>query len=92
MTKLSLTLGEFTEITFGEALRKLRTSKGLSARALSEICSLSPAYISKVENGTTIPSAKTFFNIIKQLECNVHEMAFLVGLFMKEEGLSEGKS
>jgi hypothetical protein len=85
-------LGEFTEVEFGEALKKLRTSKGFSARALSEKCGLSPAYISKVENGATIPSAKAFFNIVKQLELNIYEMAFLVGIFMREEGLSEGKS
>ena len=91
MTKLSLLLGKNADLTFGEALKKVRSDRNISARALSEKCDVSPAYISKVESGASVPSAKVFGRILKELDCNLTEMAFLVGILMREEGY-EGKS
>lgn len=88
MTKLSLMLGESLNVSFGEALKAVRSDRGLSARGLSEQCDLSPAYISKVENGTSVPSARVFSRILKELDCNLVEIAFLVGILMREEKLT----
>lgn len=92
VTRLSLSLGKDIDMSFGEALRKIRSSKDISARALSDACGFSAAYMSKVESGASVPSAKAFSRILKELDCNVYEMAFLVGILMREEGLDEGKS
>jgi len=54
--------------SFGERLAKLRTAKGVSARAMSLTLGQSANYINKIENGKNLPSMATFFEICDYLE------------------------
>jgi transcriptional regulator with XRE-family HTH domain len=85
-------LGEQSDISFAEAIRKIRESKNISARALSERCGVSAAYISKVESGRSVPSARTFSRILEELDCNIYEISYLFGILLKEEKIGKYES
>ena len=92
MTKLFHLLGEKSDLSFAEAIKRVRESKNISATTLTERCSLSPAYISKVESGRSVPSARTFSKILDELDCNIYETAYLFGILLKEEKIGKNES
>ncbi len=51
----------------GQYLRSLRNERGLSLRALAELCELSPNTISLVERGETSPSVSTLHRLATAL-------------------------
>lgn len=51
----------------GHQLRSLRNERGLSLRALAELCELSPNTISLVERGETSPSVSTLHRLATAL-------------------------
>ena len=51
----------------GSQLTALREQRGLSMRALAEICNLSPNTISLIERGTTSPSVSTLHQLASAL-------------------------
>lgn len=67
-------------VNLGNAIRFLRTDKGLSSRALSSMAGLSPSYVGKVESGDLNPSFDAFCAIVKALEITDYETMFLVKL------------
>ena len=85
MEKFFLSLGESSNLTLGDIIKELRVRRGLSSRSMSELCGLSPAYISKVENGATMPSSKILVRILKKLQCNSYEILYILGAISKEE-------
>jgi transcriptional regulator with XRE-family HTH domain len=51
----------------GEQIRALRRQRGLSLRALAELCDLSPNTISLIERGVTSPSVSTLHRLAMAL-------------------------
>ncbi len=52
---------------FGENLKKIRTAKGLSLRALASNCDLDDSNISKIEQGKFDIQLSTLFELAKGL-------------------------
>lgn len=62
---------------FGEYLRKLRKSRGLSQRDLADKIGVSYTYISKIENAALKPpSNKTIGKIAEALDANAEDLLF----------------
>jgi transcriptional regulator with XRE-family HTH domain len=65
-------------MTFGERLREIRKSRGLSQRELADKVKLNFTYLSKVETGTMHPpSEKTIMALAKALETDSDELLAL---------------
>jgi len=64
MEKLSK---EEFQIALGENIRKIRTSLGITQRALALDCNMEPASINKIEKGKVNTSAFTLHCICKSL-------------------------
>ena len=58
----------------GQKVRALREQRGLSMRALAELCALSPNAISLIERGITSPNVSTLHRLATALQ--VHITAF----------------
>jgi transcriptional regulator with XRE-family HTH domain len=78
-------LGESSGLTIGEVVKQIRIRSGLSSRAASELCGLSPAYLSKVETNSTIPSSKALIKILSALGCSAEEMLYVFGILYRED-------
>ena len=59
---------------FGFNLKKIRTSKGLSLRALARNCDIDDSNISKIENGKFDIQLSTIFELAKGLEIEPREL------------------
>jgi transcriptional regulator with XRE-family HTH domain len=73
-------LAHYSDMSFHEFFRLMRTSRGVSARDLSLRCDLSASYISKMEAGTTTPPVNTFMKLVRELGITDAEMLFMLGL------------
>lgn len=60
-------MSERETLNVGARLRELRQQRGLSLRALAELCELSPNTISLVERGVTSPSVSTLHRLATAL-------------------------
>jgi len=60
----------------GERLRLLREEKNLSQGDIEERTGLLRCYISRVENGHTIPAVKTLEKMAQALEVQLHELLY----------------
>lgn len=49
-------------------IKKYRQEKGLTQEQLSELCNISPDYLSEIERGKKTPSLKRFILIAEKLE------------------------
>ncbi len=67
----------------GIYLKELRSQRGLSLRALAELCDLSPNTISLIERGVTSPSVSTLHRLAMAL--GVPITAFFTGPVEKKE-------
>ena len=56
---------------FGNRMKELRKSKGLTQQRLSELCDISLPYINLIENGTRQPSLKIVLKIVSALEISI---------------------
>jgi transcriptional regulator with XRE-family HTH domain len=73
------------EQTFGQALRDLRRSKGISQRKLAEKVGVDFSYISKVENDRlSPPAADTIVKICEALEVQPDTLLVLTGKIPSE--------
>jgi transcriptional regulator with XRE-family HTH domain len=81
-------------MSFGEELRSLRELKGVSLRGLARKCEMSPAYLSRIENGKQgSPSASTIARLAAELGLDGDLMAIEAGKipeWMKDLLLKEG--
>lgn len=59
---------------FGFNLKKIRTSKELSLRALARNCDIDDSNISKIENGRFDIQLSTIFELAKGLEIDPKEL------------------
>jgi transcriptional regulator with XRE-family HTH domain len=60
----------------GERLRELREKKNLSQREIEQRSGLLRAYLSRVENGHTIPSIETLEKWAKALEVPMYQLFY----------------
>jgi len=73
--------------SFGERLRRLRETKGLSVRQLAEMAEISPGFLSQIERSLAQPSIGTLRKIMDVLEtsfANVLDDAPLYDTFLKK--------
>lgn len=89
-SKSSLTkIAEASKFEFHILMKLLRNRKGISARNLSTSSGLSPAYVSKMESGSLIPTLDAFSRIIANLDCSDAEVVFVIrSLNNNKENLS----
>jgi transcriptional regulator with XRE-family HTH domain len=59
---------------FGENLKKIRTRKGYSLRALSHECRIDFSDIGKMERGETNPTLLTILELAKALQVSADEL------------------
>jgi transcriptional regulator with XRE-family HTH domain len=60
----------------GERLRQIRENKGLSQGDIEERTGLLRCYVSRVENGHTVPSLETLERFAGALDIQLHEIFF----------------
>lgn len=65
-------MSEYEDPDVGSRLRALRQDRGLSLRALAEICELSPNTISLIERGATSPSVSTLQKLATALGVHIN--------------------
>ena len=58
----------------GEFLKSKRKEKNLTIRCIACITNLSPGYISRIENGSSIPSYETLVKLSKALTFNLNSV------------------
>ena len=61
-------------MVIGERIRTVREQKGLSQGNIEQRCGLLRCYISRVENGHTVPSLETLERFARALEVPLHEL------------------
>lgn len=61
-------------MTTAKRIRKKRLEKGLTQKALGELCGINEANIRKYENNKQNPKLETVRKIAKALECPVIEL------------------
>lgn len=75
-----------SDITFGEYLKKIRTSKEISINKLSSMSGISNAQISRIENGVRgVPKPETIEKLAKALNTSYVEMMVVAGYWDEEE-------
>ena len=55
--------------TFGEAVRRLRTERGLTQEKLAQAANLTTNYVSDIERGQTMVSLNTILKLSYGLDC-----------------------
>jgi transcriptional regulator with XRE-family HTH domain len=63
----------------GKRLRQLRQAKGFSQGDIEKSTGLLRCYVSRVENGYTVPSIKTLEKWAKALEVELYQLFFVGG-------------
>ena len=63
-------------MNIGTRLNQLRTAKGMSQGDIEKLTGLLRCYISRVENGHTVPSLGTLERMAKALEIEVYQLFF----------------
>jgi transcriptional regulator with XRE-family HTH domain len=72
------------EETLGDRIRKARVGLGLGLRALAQDVSVSPSYVSDIENDRRIPSEEVLRSIGDRLELDFDDLMALAGRFGDE--------
>jgi transcriptional regulator with XRE-family HTH domain len=67
-----MTMSEQESTDVGARVLELRTERGLSLRALAELCDLSPNTISLIERGATSPSVSTLQRLASALGVHIN--------------------
>lgn len=75
---------------FGEAIRKLRTSKNMTLSQVAKKVDVSPSYIARLEkNERAIPDAKRLRQIAKALQITNSEMSSISGINVRDTTSNE---
>ena len=61
-------------IMLGERMKHIRTKKGLSQEALADMTNISRVNISRIENGSRIPSIDALIDIANALEVSADDL------------------
>lgn len=62
------------QLTFGEYMRRLRRSKGLSLHELAQRTDLSYSHLSRIENDSSLPQPKTVVEIATAVDGDLKQM------------------
>jgi transcriptional regulator with XRE-family HTH domain len=60
----------------GDRLRSLREAKNISQGTIEERTGLLRCYVSRVENGHTVPAVKTLAKFARALDVNMYELLY----------------
>lgn len=69
---------------FALLMKFLRERAGLSARQLSLDSGLSASYVNKIENGSVLPTIRSFAHLIQKLDLSPFELSYLLQTLVKE--------
>lgn len=58
----------------GKRIRAIRAQKNMTQEHLAELIGVGTTHVSHIETGNTLPSMKTFVNILNALECTADEL------------------
>lgn len=75
------------DYNFGNFICMLRERKGLTQQDVADILGVTPAAVSKWENGSSKPRVEMLFRLAKLLGVRTEEL--LAGEFLPEEGISD---
>lgn len=67
MSQAAMTLVPTDAQHVGNRIRQLRQAKGISARDLADRASLTPSYISRIENGKVSPTVATLGKVVQAM-------------------------
>lgn len=59
-------------MSYGKALKLIRTSRNISQKELSVLVDVNPSYISLIEKGKRIPTIEIIEKIVKALDIPIH--------------------
>lgn len=62
-------------LAYGQALRQLRTERGISQERLAQLANLDRTYVSGIERGERNPSLANILKLAAALGVNVSELA-----------------
>ena len=65
-------------VNIGRRLRKIRLAKNMSQNDVRKACGLLACYISRVENGITIPSLETLERLAQAFEMPLHDLLYQI--------------
>jgi transcriptional regulator with XRE-family HTH domain len=65
-------------INIGRRLRKIRLAKNMSQNDVRKACGLLACYISRVENGVTIPSLETLERLAQAFQMPLHDLVYQI--------------
>src|SRR6202140_1465841 len=68
--------GGTTRVIIGDRLREMREEKKLSQGDIEKRTGLLRGYISRVENGHTVPAIETLENLARALECPLYQLFY----------------
>lgn len=63
-------------MTLGQKVRFRRALLGISQPELSNLAGVSQPYISQIENGDRVPTAKTLAPLAKALKCTIDYLVY----------------
>jgi transcriptional regulator with XRE-family HTH domain len=72
----ALTTGDNNSMIIGDRLRALREEKKLSQGDIEKRTGLLRCYISRVENGHTVPAIETLEKMARALECPLYQLFY----------------
>ena len=76
----------------GQKLREIREAKKMSQVEISEATGLVQPYVSRVENGHTVPAIETLEKLARALECPLYQLFYDGEEPPKLPNLPKGKS
>lgn len=81
---LTLLAKNYHSHSFGTLMGLIRQRCGLSARAVSLECGLSPSYVSKMERDEYLPTLDRFSKIVETIGATDEEILFLVSMLSQK--------
>lgn len=71
-------LQEFSKISVGRVVRRLRRERGLSQEVFSGLAGIARSHLAMIETGTKQPNFETIWKIALALEIAPHELVSLI--------------
>ena len=81
-----------TEINLGDSIRKIRLAKGISQGEMQKRTGILRSYLSRVENGHTVPAVETLEKMARALEVPLYQLFYDGDEPPKLPHLPKGKS
>lgn len=78
-------------MNIGERLREIRVSKDLSQGDIERRTGLLRCYVSRVENGHTVPSIETLEKLARALEMPLYQVLYEPGEPPPSNGIQDGE-